>query len=171
VTSKGLTSGFERWRFVHCALPEIDLSDVDTSTTFLGRRLAAPILISCMTGGTSEAKAINLTLARVAQERSLAMGLGSGRALLEDPSLLETFDVRPAAPDILLFANLGAVQLNKGYGADHVRRLLDLLRADGIVLHLNALQEAVQPGGDTMFGQLMDRIAALCERLDAPVIV
>jgi len=171
VTSKGLTSGFERWRFVHCALPEIDLSDVDTSTTFLGRRLAAPILISCMTGGTSEARAINLTLARVAQERSLAMGLGSGRALLEDPSLLETFDVRPAAPDILLFANLGAVQLNKGYGADHVRRLLDLLRADGIVLHLNALQEAVQPGGDTMFGQLMDRIASLCERLDAPVIV
>jgi isopentenyl-diphosphate delta-isomerase len=171
VSSKGLTAGFERWRFVNCALPEIDLDEVRTSTVFLGRTLSAPLLISCMTGGTEQAKAINLTLARVAQEHALAMGLGSARALLEDPELLETFDVRSAAPDVLLFANLGAVQLNKGYGVDECRRLLELLRADALVLHVNAIQEALQPEGDTCFRGLVDRIARVCERIDAPVIV
>ncbi len=164
-------SGFEAYRFVNCALPEIDLDEVSTAVTFMGRRLGAPLLISCMTGGTAQAKEINLRLARVAQEQSIAMGLGSGRALLEDPSLLETFEVRSAAPDALLFANLGAVQLNKGYAADDCRRLVEMLRADALVLHLNAIQEALQPEGDTCFRGLVDRIAAVCARLDVPVVV
>ena len=164
-------SGFDAYRFVNCALPEIDLDEVSTATTFLGRALAAPLLISCMTGGTQEAKEINLTLARVAQEHSIAMGLGSGRALIENPGLLETFDVRSVAPDVVLFANLGAVQLNKGYGENECRRLVQMLRADALVLHLNAIQEALQPEGDTCFRGLVDRIAHLCARLDVPVVV
>ena len=124
-----------------------------------------------MTGGTQEAAAINGVLARVAQEHGLAMGLGSARALLEHPELLATFDVRPVAPDVLLFANLGAVQLNKGLGADECRKLLHVLRADALVLHLNAVQEALQPEGDTVFRGLLDKIARVCAKLDAPVIV
>ncbi len=171
VGAKGVTSGFEEYRLVNCALPEIDLQDVDTSCTVFGRALRAPLLVSCMTGGTPEARAINAVLARVAQEHGLAMGLGSARALLENPALLETFDVRPHAPDILLFANLGAVQLNKGYRVDDCRRLLDILHADVLVLHLNAVQEAVQPEGDACFRGLIDNIAKVCAKLDAPVVV
>jgi isopentenyl-diphosphate delta-isomerase len=99
------------------------------------------------------------------------MGLGSGRALLEHPDLLPTFDVRDVAPDVLLLANLGAVQLNKGYDAKDCRRLIEMLRADALVLHLNAIQEAVQPEGDTVFRGVLQKIAALCAELDAPVIV
>jgi isopentenyl-diphosphate delta-isomerase len=171
VSGKGIASGFDDYHFVHQALPEIDLGDVDPSTELFGRRLAAPILISCMTGGTSEARLINRRLARVAQRAGFAMGLGSGRALLEHPELIGTFDVRPLAPDVLLFANLGAVQLNRGYGAGECRRLVDVLRADALVLHLNALQEAVQPEGNTSFAGLLGRIGALCERLEFPVVV
>jgi isopentenyl-diphosphate delta-isomerase len=171
VAAKGVASGFEQYRFVNCALPEIDLREVDTSTMLFGRALAAPILISCMTGGTPEARRINRVLAQVAQEQRLAMGLGSARALIESPELIETFDVRDVAPDVLLFANLGAVQLNKGYSVEHCRRLLELLNADVLVLHLNAVQEALQPEGDTCFRGLLDKIAGVCERLGAPVVV
>lgn len=171
VSSKGVESGFEAYRFINRALPEIDLADVDTSLALFGRTLRAPILISCMTGGTADARRINSVLARVAQEYGLAMGLGSGRALLEQPDLIDTFEVRPIAPDVLLFANLGAVQLNKGYGAAECRRLVEMLRADALVLHLNALQEAVQPEGDTNFRGLLKRIGQVCEELTTPVIV
>lgn len=171
VAAKGIANGFEAYTFVHRALPEVDLAAVDTSMVLFGRRLAAPLLVSCMTGGTSEAREINRTLARVAQASGLAMGLGSGRVLLEHPELAETFDVRPIAPDALLFANLGAVQLNRGCGVAECRRLVDLLQADGLVLHLNALQEALQPDGDTCFQGLLERIAEVCKRLGKPVIV
>jgi isopentenyl-diphosphate delta-isomerase len=171
VAGKGVESGFDEYRFVNCALPEIDLADIDTSTHLFGRTLDAPLLISCMTGGTDEARRLNRVLAAVAQQKNLAMGLGSGRALLEHPEVLDTFDVRSAAPDILLFANLGAVQLNKGYGVDDCRRLIETLRADALVLHLNAIQEAVQPDGDTCFGGLLAKIESVCRELNAPVIV
>jgi isopentenyl-diphosphate delta-isomerase len=123
-----------------------------------------------MTGGTAQAQAINGCLAEVAQEFRLAMGLGSGRVLLEHPDLLPTFAVRSIAPDALLFANLGAVQLNKGVTVDQCRWLLDQLEADGLVLHFNALQEALQPEGDTCFDSLLGRVAELCRTLDRPVI-
>src|SRR5262249_3967738 len=171
VAAKGVGGGFDDYYFVHCALPELDLDQVDPSTEVFGRRLNAPLLISCMVGGTERASSLNRVLARVAQELGLAMGLGSGRILLEDPSVLKSFDVRRAAPDVPLFANLGAVQLNKGYGVDHCRRLVDALRADALVLHLNALQEAMQPEGDTCFAGLLGKIGELCRRLDVPVVV
>lgn len=171
VSSKGVSSGFEKYRLINCALPEIDLADVDTSCTIFGRCLRAPLLISCMTGGTAQAREINRVLAGVAQEHGVAMGLGSARALLEDPALLDTFDVRDCAPDVLLFANLGAVQLNKGYGIDDCRRLVEMLKADALVLHLNAVQEAVQPEGDTCFRGLLAKICELCSKLERPVVV
>jgi len=171
VAAKGVETGFDRWRFLHCALPEIDFANVSLETSILGKKLGAPLLISCMTGGTDEARQINLRLAAAAQARRLAMGLGSCRVLLEQPEVLPTFAVRSVAPDVLLFANLGAVQLNLGATADHCRRLIDMLEADALVLHLNPLQEALQPEGDTRFAGLLPRIEAVCRSLGAPVIV
>lgn len=171
VAAKGVESGFDDYRFVNCAFPELDLADVETGVTFLGRRLRAPILISCMTGGTPEAQRINGVLAQVAQRYGLAMGLGSGRALLEHPELKETFAVRASAPDVVLLANLGAVQLNKGCTIDDCRRLVDLLQADALALHVNAIQEALQPEGDTCFRGLLEKIEALARAAEFPIVV
>ena len=123
-----------------------------------------------MTGGTEAARALNQTLAAAAQATGIAMGLGSQRAAIEDAALAPTFQVRAAAPDVLLFANLGAVQLNYGYGVDQCRRAVDMLEADALILHFNALQEAVQPEGDTNFAGLLQRVAAVCKALPVPVI-
>ncbi len=166
----GLTTGLERYRFVHQALPELNLAEVDTRVTWFGKTLAAPLLISSMTGGTEAAAAINHTLAAAAQAAGIAMGLGSQRAAVENPALAATFQVRAVAPDILLFANLGAVQFNYGYGVDQCRRAIDMIRADALVLHLNALQEAVQPEGDANFAGLLKKIEAVCRALTVPVI-
>lgn len=167
-----LTSGLERFHFVHEALPELDLEAVDPTLSLFGKRLAAPILVSSMTGGTQEAGAINRRLAEAAGEAGAAMGVGSQRAALEDPQQAETFSVaRKAAPGILLFANLGAVQLNYGYTADHCRRAVDMIQADALILHLNPLQEAVQAGGDTDFAGLAKKIEGICRESEVPVIV
>lgn len=171
VTSKGVTTGFERYFFDHVALPEIDLDHVDTACTIFGKRLSAPFLISSMTGGTAVARDINLRLAEAAQALGVAMGVGSQRAAIEDADFADTFNVRPVAPDILLFANLGAVQLNYGYGADQARRALDMIGADALFLHLNPLQEAVQDGGDRNWSGLYAKIGELVAAIDVPVIV
>lgn len=165
-----LSAGFERYRFDHLALPDLDLAEVSTATTFCGRALRAPVLVSCMTGGTPEAASFNRVLAEVAQEAGLAMGLGSGRVLLERPTA-PGFDLRAAAPDVPLLANLGAAQLNSGTGIDDCRRLLELTKADALVLHLNPLQEALQPEGEPRFKGLLRRIELLSASLGAPVIV
>ncbi len=166
-----LTNGFEAYRFLHQALPEIDLVEVDTSLTLFGKRLRAPLLISSMTGGTQKAAHFNQLLARAAQEFGLAMGVGSQRAAIEDPSLEDTFRIaRQEAPDALLFANLGAVQLNMGYGIGEYQRAVDMLAANALILHLNPLQEALQPEGDTKFRGLLNRIEEICRNLTVPVI-
>jgi isopentenyl-diphosphate delta-isomerase len=166
----GITTGLERLRFVHNATPELDLREINPELTFLGKKLSAPLLVSCMTGGTDEAMQINHALAEAAQEANIAMGLGSMRAAIEDTSLEKTFQVRKQAPDILLFANLGAVQLNYGYGPDECRKAVAITGADALVLHFNALQEALQPEGDTDFGGLLRKIAQVCSALEVPVI-
>jgi len=171
VDVKHVSTGFERYRLVHCALPGFDLEDVDPSTRLLGKRLAAPLLISSMTGGTPEAGAINRRLAEAAQAAGVGMGLGSQRAAIEHPALADTYRVRPVAPDILLMANLGAVQLNYGYGVDQCRRAVEMVEADALILHLNPLQEALQPDGDTRFAGLLSRIEAVCRGLEVPVVV
>lgn len=170
VDFKGLSTGLENLYLEHQALPELDFSKINTEIDFLGKRLSTPILISSMTGGTSEAYDINLILAEAAQEIGIAMGLGSTRAAIEDPSLAYTFQVRDVAPDILLMANLGAVQFNYGYGVDECRKVVELSGADALILHLNPLQEAVQPEGDHNFLGLLKKIEEVCRLVNVPVI-
>jgi isopentenyl-diphosphate delta-isomerase len=165
-----LTTGLERYRFVHQALPDLNLPDIDTSQELFGRKLSVPLLISSMTGGTDRALSLNLRLAEAAQRYGIAMGLGSQRAAIEDPGLARTFQVRAAAPGVLLFANLGAVQLNYGYGVEECRRAVEMIEADALVLHLNVLQEAVQPEGDIHWAGLLKRIEEVCRALPVPVI-
>lgn len=168
--SSALSTGLENYRFVHEALPEINLDEIDLSQTLFGKRVAAPLLISSMTGGTDRAKMLNRTLARAAQQAGVAMGVGSQRAALEKPELRETFQVRKYAPGILLLANLGAIQLNYGYSVDDCKRAVDMVQADALILHLNSLQEAIQPEGDTHFAGLARKIELVCRSLPVPVI-
>lgn len=165
-----LTSGLENYHFTHEALPELDLNRLDTSLSLFGKRLNSPILISSMTGGTSEAETINLRLAEAAQECGIAMGVGSQRAAIEHPEQAKTFQVRKVAPDILLFANLGAVQFNYGYGIEQCKKAVEMIQADALYLHLNPLQEAVQDAGDTNFEGLAKKIEEVCKKLEVPVI-
>lgn len=165
-----LTTGLEHYHFVHQALPELDLGEIDTSLPLFGKQLAAPLLVSSMTGGTAEAQRINRNLARAAQAQRLAMGLGSQRAGIEQADLVASFRVRDVAPDLLLFANLGAVQLNAGYGVDECRRAVEMVEADALILHLNPLQEAVQAEGDVNWRGLARKIERVCRSLPVPVI-
>jgi len=166
------TTGFEKIEFIHQALPELNLEKVDLSLNLFGKKLSAPILISSMTGGTEEAKKINRRLAQTAQDLGLAMGVGSQRVAFENPVLIDTFSIaRRVAPDILLFANLGAVQLNYGFDINMCRRAVDMLAADALILHLNPLQEAVQAGGNVNFSGLAKKIEGICRRLGVPVVV
>ena len=170
VSFNQLTTGLENYFFMHEALPELNLADVDTTTTVLGKVLQRPLLISSMTGGTAEAATINRILAAAAQETGMAMGLGSQRAAIEDESLADTYRVREVAPDILLFANLGAVQFNYGYGLAECQRAVDMIEADALILHFNVLQEAVQPEGDGDFSNLLSKVEEVCAKLPVPVI-
>lgn len=170
VQSRQTTNGLERYRFNHLCLPELNLSDIDLSTKFLGKNLGSPLLISSMTGGTELAKTINYRLAEIAQHYKMAMGVGSQRVAVENPQVGDTFAVRSVAPDILLLANLGAIQLNYKYSLDECLRVVDLLEADALILHLNPLQECIQARGDTNFRGLLDKIAQLCHKLPVPAI-
>lgn len=167
----GVTNGFEKYFFIHNALPELDLKDVDVSLEFLGKPLRLPLLISSMTGGAQESEKINRNLALAAQETGIAMGLGSMRAALEDQKASSSFIVRQYAPDILLFANLGAIQLNYGYGVKECRQAVEKVNADGLILHLNPLQEALQPEGQTNFAGILGKIEQVCREIEVPVIV
>lgn len=170
VQCRQTTTGLEQYRFVHCCLPELNRTEINLTTPFLGKTLGAPLLISSMTGGTEFAKIINVRLAEVAQHYRLAMGVGSQRVAVENPQVADTFAVRKVAPDILLFANLGAVQLNYRYGVEECLRVVELLEADALILHLNPLQESVQTRGDTNFRGLLDKIHEVCINLPVPVI-
>jgi len=171
VQCRDVTNGLEHYRFVHNCLPDLDRDDINLSTSFLGKKLGAPILISSMTGGTEIAKQINQRLATIAQHYKLAMGVGSQRVAVENPQVADTFAMRAIAPDAVLFANLGAVQLNYRYGIDECLRVIEQLEADALILHLNPLQECVQTKGDTNFRGLLEKIAGLCDKLSVPVIV
>jgi isopentenyl-diphosphate Delta-isomerase len=165
-----LTSGFERYRFVHQALPELDLAAVNLAVEFLGHRLSAPFLISSMTGGTEAAAELNRRLARAAQACGIGMALGSVRAAIDNPTTAYTYQVRRVAPDVVLLANLGAVQLNYGYGVDECRRAMEITEADALILHLNPLQEALQADGNRNWTGLLRKIEQVCRGLAAPVV-
>ena len=165
-----ISTGLEHYRFTHCALPELDLVDIDLSLSLFGKWLKAPLLISSMTGGTPEAQIINQTLARAAQEAQIAIGVGSMRAAIEHSELVPSFQIRQYAPNVLLFANLGAIQLNYGYGIQECLRAVEMIEADALILHFNALQEAVQPEGDTRFAGLLSKVESICHAMPVPVI-
>lgn len=171
VAAKGVYTGFASYRLPHEALPELDLDEIDLATTFLDKPLRAPLLISSMTGGADDVTPINMALAEAAEMLGIAMGVGSQRAAIRDSSLARSYQVRRVAPHIPLLANLGAVQLNYGYGVDECRRAVDMIEADALILHLNALQEAVQPEGNTNFKGLLTKIEHVCTTIGVPVIV
>lgn len=169
--ASSLSNGLEDYRFIHQALPEISLEDVDLKQTLFEKKQPVPVMVSSMTGGTPEASLINRNLAIAAQEVGLAMGVGSQRAAIKDINLSKSFQVRSYAPDILLFANLGAVQLNYGYSVDECRQAVEMIEANALILHLNPLQEALQPEGNVNFSNLIEKIALVQKKLDVPLII
>lgn len=166
------STGFDAFVFEHCAIPELHLDDIDLHANMFGRRLQAPLLISSMTGGAARATTINANLAEAAQRLGIAMAVGSQRIALEtagDQGL--TGQLRQLAPDILLLANFGAAQLVRGYGLDEARRAVEMIDADALIVHLNPLQEAVQPGGDRDWRGVLKAIEALAGSLTVPVVI
>lgn len=169
-TQYGIKSGFESIALLHNALPECSLASVDTSVDFLGRKISAPLMISAITGGYQKAKEINRQLAAVSQRQKIAFGLGSQRAMIEDPSTAATYKVRDVAPDIPVVANIGAAQL-RTYSREQISSLVSTVEADALAIHLNPLQEVIQPNGDCDFSGVLDSIRKCVDYLDVPVIV
>ena len=169
----GLDGGFGDVRFVHEALPDLDHGKIDLGTDFLGRRLKAPLLISSMTGGPTRAEAINARLAEAAQHLGIALAVGSQRAALDAEDATPGLDMalRLKAPDTPILANIGAAQLTRGFGVDEARRVLDMIAADALIVHLNPLQEACQPEGDRDWWGVGAALEALVKAIDAPVVV
>ena len=166
-----LSAGFQRYRFIHQALPELDFDSIDTGISIFGRKLSAPLMISPITGGTEGGGKLNLRLAELAREKKIAMGVGSQRIALGDRSFEDSFKVRKIAPDILLFANIGAVQLNYGFGLEQCKRAVEMIEADALMLHLNPMQEVFQDGGDHDFSHLAEKIGDICKEAPFPVII
>lgn len=163
---------FDKIELLHRALPEINYEQVDPSCSFLGRDLSMPLMISSMTGGDHPRLVqINENLAIAAQSCRVALAVGSQRIALEREQACQSFDLRRLAPDVPLLANLGAVQLNYGYGLQECLRCIDMLQADALILHLNPLQEAIQPEGNTRFEGLLKKIEALIRQLPVPLVV
>ena len=170
--AKKITTGFEDVHLVHKALPEINKESIDLSSRFLEHKFAAPIIVGAMTGGTAEAVKINGAIAEAVEELGLGMGLGSQRAGIEDAKLESTFSIaRKKAPTAFLVANIGGVQLVNGYGAREVKKAVEMAGADALAIHLNALQETIQPEGQTNFKGIITKIGEIARALDQPVIV
>jgi isopentenyl-diphosphate delta-isomerase len=170
--AKKATSGFEDIHFIHKALPEINKEKIDLSIDFLGHRLSAPLIVGAMTGGTAEAAKINSIIAESVENLQLGMGVGSQRVAIEDQNLEKTFAIaRKKAPSAFLIANIGGVQLVHGYGVKEVRKMIQMIDADAVAIHLNALQEAIQPEGQTSFKGIINKIVEITDVLDTPVIV
>jgi isopentenyl-diphosphate delta-isomerase len=172
VQARRATTGFEDVCFIHRALPEINKQQIDLSTTVFNHTFAAPLIVGAITGGTMEAEKINATIAEVVEELGLGMGVGSQRAAIEDKQLEKTFAVaRKKAPTAFIIANIGGAQLATGYGLREARKAIEIIEADAIAIHLNPLQEAVQPEGQTNFQGVLKKIGEIAEELKKPVIV
>ncbi len=172
VQARTTSTYLEYVRLVHNALPELDYDDIDTSTTFLGKKFSAPIIIDSMTGGTDEATIINGRLGELAEKYGFGMGLGSQRAGLKSEELAATYSIaRKNAPNAFLIANIGGAQLAKGLTTDEARKIVKMIKANALVVHLNPLQELVQPEGEPRYKGVLGKISDLAKTVDVPVIV
>jgi len=172
VQARKVTAGFEDIRLIHHSIPEISRQDVLLSTSFFGKELSAPLIVGAMTGGTERAAQINGSIAEAVETLNLGMGLGSQRAALEYPELEETYTIaRKKAPQAFLIANIGGVQLAHGFGLREVKKVVEMIDADALAVHLNALQEAIQPNGQTCFKGVLAKIGEIAGELDKPLIV
>jgi isopentenyl-diphosphate delta-isomerase len=169
----GVTTGLEKVNFVHCALPDLHFDEIDISAELLGRQLAAPIIVSSMTGGPSRAGAINEHIARACEQTGIAMAVGSQRVAIENAEEAGGLgkNLRKLAPSIPIIGNIGAAQLNTGFGLEEAKQAVDMIEADGLYVHLNPLQEAVQPEGDRDWRGLFEKIKRLNEELGVPVLI
>jgi isopentenyl-diphosphate delta-isomerase len=171
VQARNVTTGFEDTSFIHRALPEIDREKIDLTTRVFGHKFAAPLLVGAITGGTQMATKINATIAEAVEQLGLGMGVGSQRAALEDKKVEETFAIaRKKAPKAFLIANIGGVQLKNGYGVQEIQKVVDMIDADAVAIHLNALQETAQPEGQTNFSNVLQKIREVAGEIDKPVI-
>lgn len=164
-------SSFDKYVLPHKALPEIDLEEIDTSVEFFNKEISFPFMIASMTGGEEFGKTINTNLAISAEKNKIPLALGSMRVILKKPETFDSFNIRHLCPSIPLFANMGLVQLNYGYGAKEINKLIDMIEADGIFLHINHLQEAIQPEGDTNFKGLIDKLARILPKVKKPILI
>lgn len=164
-------AGFDAYRFEHVALPEVDFSEISLATSFLGRKLAIPMIISSITGGGEKSEKINRLLAGVANDYGAGFAVGSQTCALRDTAFEKSFKVRKYAPNALILANIGAVELNYGFSIDECRKAVDMIDADGLILHLNPLHEVFQRNNSTNFSGLLNKIEKICSKSDAPVIV
>lgn len=172
VNAKRITTGFEDVAFVHRALPEIDKQGIDTATTVFNHTFKAPLIVGAITGGTKEGARINSTIGEAVEKLGLGMGVGSQRAAVEKNRLERTFSsARKAAPNAFLIANIGGIQLVNGYGIKEIKAIMDMIKADALAIHLNALQEAVQPEGQTNFNGVLAQIGDVSKSLGKPVII
>jgi len=172
VQSRRATTGFEDVHLVHKALPEIERKKIDISTTVFGYKFSAPLLVGAITGGTEKATKINAAIAEAVEELHLGMGVGSQRIAIDNPKLERSFSiVREKAPTAFILANIGAPQLVGKYGVKEAEKAVEMVQANALVIHLNALQEAVQPEGDTNYSNLLQKICKLAQELDVPVVI
>jgi len=165
------TTGLEKFRLIHTALPELDLGTIDTTIEIFKKRLDFPLLISSMTGGTKTSADFNRIFADAAEKHGIAIGVGSQRIAIDNSEKMETFKIRKYAPTTLIFSNLGAIQLNYGFDYSLCQKAVDTIEADALILHLNPLQEALMESGDTRFSGLLAQIEAVCRRVSVPVII
>ena len=172
VQAKLVSTGFEDVHFVHKALPEINMNEINLKTEVFDHEFSAPILVGAITGGTAEAAKINEAIAEAVEELGLGMGVGSQRAAIENPKLVETYAIaRKKAPTAFLMANIGGAQLVQGYTLKEIRRAIEMIDADALAIHLNPLQEAIQPEGETKYRGLLEKIREVAENIDVPLIV
>jgi isopentenyl-diphosphate delta-isomerase len=171
-SSQGQENPFKKYRLPYNALPEIDLKSVSTETVLFGKKLSQPLIISSMTGGTAHAATINTNLAIAAEASNVALGVGSQRIAIEKEEVVKTFKLaRENAPNAIIFANVGAIQLNNGLNIKDFKKAIDMIEADGLYLHINPLQEALQPGGDTNYSGLINKIGMLVNSIGVPVFI
>jgi len=163
-------SQFNKYKIPYSALPELSMNNIDTSTIFFGKKLSFPFIISSMTGGPEKGTIINKNLAIAAEKAKVALGLGSMRVVIKNPESIRSFQVRKYCPSIPLFANVGIVQLNYGFGIDEFNKIIDIAQADGIFVHINHLQEVIQPEGDTDFSNLLAKLEKIIKKIKVPVL-